>query len=217
MITGRQIRSARALLEWDAEDLAKKAGLNRDTIFNIEKGLVRPQEKTLGSIIRVFDQNDVEFTEDEGIRIRKNQVRIFSGKEGYKQFLDHIYDTVKDTGGKIRQFNLSDGKNLPHAEEYAKFHLERMSKVKNLDARVLTVEGDYNFPASYCTYRWLKKENKILIPYYVYNDFLEMPIYRTDYNVEVISIRSKLLAERYVEQFELFWDTALIPDKKGAK
>jgi DNA-binding XRE family transcriptional regulator len=216
MITGRQIRAARALLEWDAEDLAHNAGLNRDTVFNIEKGLVRPQEKTLARLVSVFDRHGIEFTEDEGVRIRKNQVRIFSGKEGYKQFLDHIYDTVKDTGGKIRQFNLSDGKNLPHAAEYAKIHMDRMSKVEHLDARVLTIEGDYNFPAPYCVYRWLRKENKILMPYYVYNDFIEMPIYRTEHNVEVISIRSQLLAEKYVEQFELFWDTAIVPPKKGS-
>ncbi len=92
-----------------------------------------------------------------------------------------------------------------------------MSRLKNLDARVLTIEGDYNFPAPYCTYRWLRKENKILMPYYVYNDYIEMPIYRTEHNVEVISIRSQLLAEKYVEQFELFWETAIIPPSKGDK
>jgi hypothetical protein len=54
------------------------------------------------------------------------------------------------------------------------------------------------------------------MPYYVYNDFIEMPIYRTEHNVEVISIRSQLLAEKYVEQFELFWDTAIVPPKKGS-
>lgn len=123
---------------------------------------------------------------------------------------------MKD-GGRIRQFNLSDGKNLVHADDYAAVHLERMARIKNLDARVLTVEDDYNFPANYCTYRWLDKANKILMPYYVYNDFVEMPIYRSKTNVEVFSIRSKLLAEKFVEQFELFWDSATIPPKKGDK
>jgi transcriptional regulator with XRE-family HTH domain len=215
MITGRQIRAARALLEWHAEDLADKAGLVRATVSKIEAETVQPQEKSLASIIRIFDQHGVEFLEDEGVKIRKNQIRVFSGKEGYKQFLDHIYDTLKD-GGRIRQFNLSDGKNLIHAEDHAKTHLARMAKISNLDARVLTVEGDYNFPATYCTYRWLGKANRILIPYYVYNDYIELPIYRTKHNVEVISIRSRLLAEKFVEQFELFWDSAIIPpDRKG--
>jgi DNA-binding XRE family transcriptional regulator len=215
VITGRQIRAGRALLGWDATDLADKANITRETVYRIESGTHKAQETTLVSIARIFDLNDVELTEDEGIRIRKNQVRVFTGREGYRQFLDHIYDTMKENGGKIRQFNLSDGKNLPHAGDYSKVHLERMSKIKNLDARVLTIEGDYNFPAKHCQYRWLSKKNKILIPYYVYNDFVEMPIFRNEDHVEVVSIRSKLLSEQFVQQFEMFWDTAIIPPEKS--
>lgn len=217
MLTGRQIRAARGLLNWDASDLAEKAKVTRDTIYRIESGAHKAQEATLVSIARILDLQGVELTEDEGVKIRKNQVRIFSGAEGYKQFLDHIYETMKD-GGRICQFNLSDGKNLPHAGDYAQKHLERMGKIKNLDARVLTIEGDDNFPAKHCVYRWLSKENKILMPYYVYGDFVVMPIYKTEDHIEVISIQSKLLIEQYVNQFDLFWSTAIIPPKnKGGK
>ena len=217
MLTGRQIRAARGLLGWDATLLADKAGITRETIYRIESDTVQPQEKTVARIRHTFDLHGVEFTEDEGVRIRKNQVRVFSGKDGYRQFLDHIYDTMKESNGKIRQFNLSDGKNLPYAEDYAATHMERMGKIKDLDARVLTVEGDYNFPASYCEYRWLSKENKILIPYYVYDDCVSQPIFKSAHTVEIVSIYSKLLADRYIEQFELFWETAKIPDRKEGK
>jgi|ERR1700761_2273193 transcriptional regulator with XRE-family HTH domain len=212
-ITGRQIRAGRALLEWSREDLAEKAGLTVTTVSNIESDARQPQEKTLASIARVFDQHGVEFLDDEGVRIRKKQARFFTGKVGYKQFLDHIYDTVKD-GGRIRQFNVNDGKNLSYADDYAAVHMERMSKIANLDAQVLTLEGDTNFPARYCTYRWLDKSNKLSIPYYVYNDFLAQAIYKSDHNIEVISIHSRLLSDRYVEQFERFWNTAINPSGK---
>lgn len=214
MITGRQMRAARALLEWTVEDLARNAGLNRDTVFNIEKGLVQPQEKTFAKLVNVFDRHGVEFLDEEGVRIRKHQVRVYSGKIGYRQFLDHIYDTLKDTGGKIRQFNASDGVYLAYGDDYVETHLKRMQKISDLDARVLNIEGDDDFSAPYCVYRWLEKSNKILAPYYVYGDFLAMPMYNSDNNVDVISIHSKLLTERYVDQFALFWDKAIIPDTK---
>jgi DNA-binding XRE family transcriptional regulator len=216
MITGRQIRAARGLLDWDATMLAEKAGLTRATVGRIESDLVQPQEKTLASIIHVFDIHGIEFLEDEGLRVRKKQVRIFTGKAGYKQFLDHIYDTVKKCG-RIRQFNVSDSKTLPYAKDHAAAHLERMKSIPNLDARVLTIEGDTSFPAAYCQYRWLDKANKILIPYYVYNDYIAQSIYKSDHTIEIISIHSKLLAERYVEQFEHFWDSAHIPKNKKGK
>src|SRR5271154_6814788 len=118
MITGRQIRAARGLLEWKAEDLARKSGLTRVTVSKIESDLVQPQEKTLASIIAVFDKHGIEFLEDEGVKIRKQQIRIYSGKAGYRQFLDHIYETLKPEGGRIRQFNLSDANNLSFADDY---------------------------------------------------------------------------------------------------
>jgi len=216
MITGRQIRAARSLLEWKAEDLAEKAGLTRVTVSKIESNDVQPHEKTIAAIMRAFDQNGIEFLDDEGVRVRKHQIRVFSGKEGYIQFLDHIYDTMKD-GGIIRQFNLSDGNNLAYADEYKTAHLERMSKIQNLDARILTVEGDYNFPAKYCVYRWLRRENKILIPYYLYNDYIAQSVSKTTNHIEVISLRSTLLAEKYTRQFGLFWDDALLPDSPKKK
>ncbi|MEJ0061666.1 MAG: helix-turn-helix transcriptional regulator [Alphaproteobacteria bacterium] len=214
MITGRQIRAARSLLEWKAEDLAREAGLTRVTVSKIEADTVQPHEKTIASITNAFDRHGVEFLDDEGVRMRRNQVRVFSGKAGYRQFLDHIYETLKD-GGRIRQFNSSDGKTLSYAQDYATEHMERMSKLPNLDARVLILDGDYNFSASYCEYRWLDKTTKILIPYYVYNDYIAQAVHRSDHNVEVVSIHSKPLAERYVEQFESFWENASIPDDKG--
>ena len=119
--------------------------------------------------------------------------------------------TLKDTGGKIRQFNLSDEDNLPYAGDYAKQYLEKMNKVPTLDARVLTMEGDFYFPARYCTYRWLRKETKILIPYYVNGDYLAQATSKSGNEREIVSVYSRILAERYIEQFELFWDTAIIP------
>ena len=120
---------------------------------------------------------------------------------------------MKESNGKIRQFNLSDGKNLPYAEDYAATHMERMGKIKDLDARVLTVEGDYNFPASYCEYRWLDKGDADLASFYVYGDYLAMPMYESPHKRELLVIRSKLLAERYCKQFDKFWAGAAIPKR----
>jgi transcriptional regulator with XRE-family HTH domain len=217
MITGRQIRAARGLLEWNAEDLARKSGLTRVTVSKIESDLVQPQEKSLASIIAVFERHGVEFLEDEGVKIRKQHIRIYSGKAGYRQFLDHIFETLKASGGRIRQFNLSDANNLSFADDYGQAHLQRMAKIHDLDARVLTPHGDATFPASYCDYRWLSKADKGLAPYYIYDDYLAMPMYESAHKRELLVIHSKLLAERYVEQFDMFWAKSSAPKKSRGK
>lgn len=216
MITAAQLRAARGLLDWTRSELAKACGLSAETIKNIEHGVYAPQETTIASIVNCFAKHNVTFSDDEGVRKKNYQVLVLRGKQGYREFLDHIYSTMKEDGGKIRQFNLSDRNNLPHAEEYAAFHLERMSKLKNLDAKVLTAEGDLCFPAKYCEYRWLEAKNKVLMPFYVYNDYIEMTIRRDD-QIELIVVHSPHLADLYVKQFELFWQDAIIPPKnKGA-
>jgi transcriptional regulator with XRE-family HTH domain len=213
MISGRQIRAGRGLLEWTAEDLARAAGVTRVTVSNIEADIVSPQERTLKSLLEVFDKHGVEFLADEGVRIRRNEIRVFSGKAGYRQFLDHIYEVMQDAGGRICQMT-SDGKYLPYADDYIDVHLERMATVPNLDARVLTLEGDTNFSATYCTYRWLDKSYGALLPFYVYGDYVVMSLHEGSHKRELVSIRSKLLAERHVEQFDFFWAKAAAPKRK---
>jgi DNA-binding XRE family transcriptional regulator len=214
MISGRQIRAARALLEWSGVDLAKKSGLTQMTISNIESDKVQPNEDSLQNILTAFDKNGIEFTEGEGVRLRKNEMRIFAGKTGYRQMLDHIYKVMKeDGGGRICQI-ASDAKYLSHADDYAEVHIARMAALPNIDARVLTLAGDDNFPASYCTYHWLPKKYAALAPSYVYNDYIVLPMHESARHMELASIHSKMLTEKYVEQFELFWKESSVPQKK---
>lgn len=216
MISTRQIRAARGLLQWSGKELAERVGVTQATLSKIESDLVQPQERTLAKIAELLDMHGVEFLEGDGVKMRQQEVRVFSGKAGYRQFLDHVFQTLKN-GGRIRQFNLSDSSNLSFVDDYGQAHLDRMKHVDDLDAKVLTQEGDMHFPASYCTYRWISKEDADMAPFYLYNDCLVLPMYESTHKREWISINSKLLAERYVKQFDKFWANATNPKKSKAK
>ncbi|MDD2325699.1 MAG: helix-turn-helix transcriptional regulator [Alphaproteobacteria bacterium] len=216
MITGRQIRAARGLLEWKAEDLAKKAGTTRVTISKIESDLVQPQEKTLTRILAAFDKHGVEFLEDEGVKIRKQNMRIYSGKAGYRQLLDHIYETLKD-GGRIRQFNFGDERYLPYADNFVSEHIQRMGGIENLDARVLALKGEVTAPLDYCEYRTLDKSYAVMAPYYIYDDCIIMSLNDSSHKKEFMSIHSKFLVEKYAQEFDLFWAKSDNPPKRRGK
>ena len=216
MLSARQIRAARGLLEWSSKELAGKVGITQATLSKIETELAQPQERTLSSIANVLDMNGVEFLDGDGVKMRQSEVRVFSGKNGYRQFLDHVYDTLKK-GGRIRQFNLSDSGNLSFVDEFGKAHLERMAQIDDLDAKVLTQEGDTDFPASYCEYRWIDKHDANLAPFYIYGDNVVLPMYESSHKREWVSINSKLLAERYALQFDQFWENASLPKKAKGK
>ena len=215
-ITGRQIRAARGLLGWKMEDLADKAGLTRITIRQIENDLVQPQEKTLAKIYAVFDKFGVEFLPDEGMRIRKQDTRTYSGKAGYRQLLDHIYETLKK-GGNIRQFNFGDMRYAPYEEAFVTEHIVRMSNIDGLDARVLEIDGETPNPVAYCSYRDLDKKFKEMAPWYLYGDYLVLSLNEGGGKREFITVQSKLLAERYLKEFDIFWKMATPRAKKRAK
>lgn len=63
MITGMQIRAARALLGWSAQEVAERTGLTRETIQRLEKFSDVPASRTqsLLDLRRVFEEAGVEF------------------------------------------------------------------------------------------------------------------------------------------------------------
>ncbi|MBV8648453.1 MAG: helix-turn-helix transcriptional regulator [Paludibacterium sp.] len=198
------------------DELAEKTGLTRITIRMIEAEDTQPQERTLTSILTAFDKEGIEFLENEGVAIRKHQMRTFSGKAGYRQLLDHIYETVKK-GGRIRQFNFGDARYLPIDDDYAAEHIKRMEKIEGLDARVLVPEGEIGNPVSYCSYRTLDAAYKDIAPWYLYGDNLILPLTDGGNRRECVSIQSKLVAERYIREFEACWNTGGKPLKKHRK
>jgi transcriptional regulator with XRE-family HTH domain len=76
MITGGQIRSARATLRWSVQQLAEKAGVSIQTIkrFEAAEGVPRSRTQTLLEIKGALEAGGIEFIgapeDGPGIRAR---------------------------------------------------------------------------------------------------------------------------------------------------
>lgn len=108
MITGRQIRAARALLDISQDDLANAAGLTKQGISKIEDGSVQPREGTVADIARVFDEHGIEFTENSGVRLKPQGVEVLIGQDGLQHFFDGVYEYAQKHGGIIRQLGIEE-------------------------------------------------------------------------------------------------------------
>lgn len=215
MITAAQLRAARGLLDWTRTDLAKAAGVSPETIKNIEHGTFRPQESTADAIVRAFQTKNVEFTDNEGVRLSKDRVYTYVGTEGFKAFLDDIYAAAQEpeaqlNGAKpICLSNVDDVFFVKHLNEYSKIHAQRMNNIEGIKVRIIThgsptlvIEG-----TSYREYRLspegLPKGN---VPFYVYGDKLGIMIFSEDQEPQIVVISSPLVAGAYRAQFELLWN-----------
>ena len=78
-ITPPQIRAARGLLNWTVQELAEKAGLDRNTVAQIESGRYASNSETMAAIRRVLEAAGIEFTNGRwpGVRLRPERRRQY--------------------------------------------------------------------------------------------------------------------------------------------
>lgn len=77
IISGNQIRAARALLNWSQRELSKKSRVAFGTIQRMERfdGPIASRTETLGKVVAVLEKAGIEFlnSESPGVRIRKRK------------------------------------------------------------------------------------------------------------------------------------------------
>lgn len=143
IITAAQLRAARGLLDWTRSELAKASGLSPETIKNIEHGIYTPQEATIKSILDTFAQNDVEFTENDGVRRAPMGIEIFEGRERFETFMNYMYEYLDHFGGDVCVYIQDESllqrtrKNI-EAHRAKMFALVQSGKIKG---RILAAKG----------------------------------------------------------------------------
>jgi transcriptional regulator with XRE-family HTH domain len=77
MLTGEQIRGARAMLRIERRELAERAGVSFETIKRLERisGPISATTGTVEGIRRAFEVAGVEFTNGDrpGVRLRRGR------------------------------------------------------------------------------------------------------------------------------------------------
>lgn len=220
MSVGRQIRAGRGLLKWSAQELAKQAGLTRDTINKIEDDAVQPREGTLNDIRRVFDENGIEFTDGFGVKLKPQGVDVLTGQDGLITLMEDVYESCrKGIAGDIVLSGIEEDEFVKQLGEYDDIYIAKMSALEEkIHMRHLIAEGDYNVVSSeYSKYRWVPKDKFKAVPFYVYADKLAIIIFSSTAPVKIYVIQAAEVAEAYRHQFDAMWTQAQeIPERASS-
>lgn len=65
MISSKQCRAARELLEWKQKDLGEKSSVAVSTIADFERKKSQPIARTMADIQRAFEDAGIEFLDDK--------------------------------------------------------------------------------------------------------------------------------------------------------
>ncbi len=210
-ISPKQSRMARASLYMKQAETAAAANINQSKLSNFENphSSYLLSYKPLQRLEEFYISKGLEFYATDGVRSKAAGILEFKGYDGFKAFIDDVYDTVKN-GGDIcvsnvdeRQFEYWQG---AHASDY----LTKMEKVQDLQFRVLVQEGDDYFTAKYADYRFLPSDYFTGVPTYVYGSKKAEILFDKD-TVTVFVIDNVRMADAQRATFNLAWELAREP------
>ena len=66
IINYKQCKAARMLLDWNQEELCKRAGIAKATVGDFERGARNLRIETMQKVVGVFEDNCIRFESDKG-------------------------------------------------------------------------------------------------------------------------------------------------------
>ena len=210
MIEPRQIRAARALLNWSQDDLASASGIARSSIKNIENDITTARKDTIHDIQSALENCGIEFIAGSGVRIKNEAITILRDADALRIFFDDIYTTMQNSIiADILISGVDEKAYDDFDKELVNSHLERMKKLGDVKQKVICKKGDTNFTVSYAKYKWVEKEMFESVPFYVYGNKLAMILWQP--KLQIIILEYPQLVEAYRKQFQVMWNSAEIP------
>lgn len=208
MLTPIQIKMARIGLDWSQQELAEHAGVNLNTISNIEGGQTNASSKSLKAIHRALSVH-WEFLEGDGLKRRTARVDTLYGDEGFTEFRQMVLAEAQKGPLDICVSNVDETHfSRWGGEEMNNQYRQEMAKIKTVTCRILVKEGDKNLVAAhFAEYRWVPEGDFGEIPFYIFNDKAAIIAFENE-NLTIVIIHHPLIAQFYRTQFEKNWSQA---------
>lgn len=207
MISLNQMRAARALLDLSQEEVAHAIHVATNTFSKIENGKSGISVEHMRDIQRFYESHGVEFIPGDGVRKRQGLIVEYNGAEGFRSFMDDVYETVKVQGGLICIHNVRPDNWIKWlGKEWNTFHTERMLKIrKSFEFRITIKQGDHNFLGKHAEYRWLPERSWNDQTFYAYGDRLALMLFEPE-AINIRVIHSKRFSAGFRSLFSLAWE-----------
>lgn len=215
MIEARQIRAARALLDWTRDDLAKASGVSVPALTQIEGEHRTARGSSLDKIRASLEAAGVVFTDNMGVKMKSDLLTVYEDTEGYKNFANDLYETALRHRG---EFYLSGGwQDDFHSrlgKEFLAMHAERMQKIDNFKVLLLkSISRADEAVLPHIEYRLIPDQMFFDVPFYVYHDKLAIIVWEP--RIRIVVLHDTHVANAYATQFKTLWRLGRPPEKRA--
>jgi len=127
-VSAKQIKAARALLDWSQEDLAEASRLSISTIRTMELGKI-PRISTMRDICTTIEHSGLEFTEGEGVRRRDLDVLLLKGETSCDDLFEDVRKVTQKSEGDVLVFTKTENILTMKTGAKARTNLDRLEEV----------------------------------------------------------------------------------------
>jgi transcriptional regulator with XRE-family HTH domain len=216
MIDNRQIRAARALLEWSQADLARAAGMAVSSIKAIESCASTPRRETLEAIAATFEAAGVDFCPPSGVRLKSDVVTVHQGRDAATELMNSILrHAPNDPSQEVCIIGLDE--QLAAELDGPDVHPNLRARLgqAGVRERVLIAEGVKEFLRDEASYRWMPRDGFCRnAPIYIYGD--KVAVQSGTLRRQTIIIDAKPLAQHLRALFGVLWKESETPWDKPA-
>ncbi|MDD3181287.1 MAG: helix-turn-helix domain-containing protein [Alphaproteobacteria bacterium] len=210
-IGSRQIKAARALLDWSQDDLASATKLSIATVRKLELGYISPRSSTTDVLRHTLEEAGIEFTDADGVRRRQEEVRIYQGAHGCLSFLEDVISTAKKDGSELFAVASSDLALAYLFGAEAGICLERAIASQDISSAKIILTDTLDLPLSTprLEYRSISSNYVDPMPFCVYGDKYALVAASDSRVSKIIVVQSSAAARSSKRQFESMWEKAI--------
>ncbi len=214
-MTPRQIRAARALLDWSQDDLANVSKVSVATIRKIETGVITPRDRTVQLITEALSYAGIVFSGTSGVRLRENDIQTLEGSGCFLQLLDMMYHALRDHAGEALYMNADHART----SEEEKTSLLRMRK-EGIRFRYLIEEGNTHILWPLHEVRWIPKKYFRSTLQIIFGNRVAHCLYtnaRLEEVAKIMIVDNACHAEAMRNAFQFMWDKCAPATKTTAR
>ncbi|MDD3371100.1 MAG: helix-turn-helix transcriptional regulator [Alphaproteobacteria bacterium] len=216
MLDQRQIRAARALLDWTQENLAERSGIARATIKNVESGLTLPRLETANALQSAFEDAGVEFLPSSGVRMKDRMIDVLEGPDAYRRLLEDVFTTARDYESDVIVAPAAASRaDALLGVDFVNDIMEKRREA-GISQRMLVFKSDVpDLTQPLETFRIMPDAYFSPYPLYVYGPKIALVCIEDPQ--KVIIINDARFAEATKKLFEFIWDRTEMPSYKDIK
>jgi hypothetical protein len=170
----------------------------------------------LKSIRQALERRNIEFTSDQGVRLKSSDVEIFEGPERFQIFIDFVYEQIRTRGGHIC-LSVTDERLFSKYRTNTVEHYERMQDLFNRGViksfRILANKSNFATRYTYNVYKWQPEETMAPTAFYTFANYLALISFEHSTPPYVLLVQSAPLADSYRRAFDIAWAAGKEPPK----